>query len=55
MNMSQLLPYFILGILVGATCSGLVLYRLLRKARHDAAELESQLRSHSFELQVTLD
>lgn len=55
MTLSQPLPYFLLGLLLGAILGAIVLYYLLRKARRDAAELESQLRTHSFELQITLD
>lgn len=53
--MAQLLPYFLLGMLTGALIVGLIASAKLRRWHSAAAELESQLRSHSFELQITLD
>jgi diguanylate cyclase (GGDEF)-like protein len=53
--MAQLLPYFLLGMLTGAVIVGLIASAKLRRWHKAAAELECQLRSHSFELQITLD
>lgn len=49
------LLYLLAGLLIGLTLSAAVAALLLRKSRQSAAELEHQLRSHSFELQITLD
>lgn len=53
--MADVLPYFIAGLLAGVLVTGLVAALLLVRRQKAAAELESQLRSHSFELQITLD
>ena len=54
-SFAEFVPYFILGVLVGiAITLALGAITLLRWQR-TASELESQLRSHSFELQITLD
>lgn len=53
--MSTLLLYFALGSIVGAVLSTIGYVVALKKQQQAAAELESQLRSHSFELQITLD
>lgn len=47
--------YLLAGLLVGLALAGTVAAWLLRKAKNSAGELEHQLRSHSFELQITLD
>lgn len=47
--------YLLAGLLTGLALAGAVAVWLLRKARNSAGELEHQLRSHSFELQITLD
>ncbi|MDP5142238.1 GGDEF domain-containing protein [Rheinheimera baltica] len=49
------LPYFFAGLLVGAALAGIVGYKMLVRWQHAASDMETQLRSHSFELQVTLD
>ena len=51
----ELVLYLLTGLLVGLALAGVVAIWLLRNARQSAAELEHQLRSHSFELQITLD
>lgn len=53
--MVEMLPYLLIGALAGSGISGFIAYKLLSHARREAAELENQLRSHSFELQITLD
>ncbi|MBZ9613664.1 GGDEF domain-containing protein [Rheinheimera maricola] len=54
-SFSEFLPYFALGVLVGVAITlGLGAIKLLRW-RRTAADLESALRSHSFELQITLE
>lgn len=53
--MAEILPYLLTGALIGCAVSGFIAYHLLSKAQRNAAELENQLRSHSFELQITLD
>ncbi len=53
--MADILPYILIGVLTGAAITGVIAYCLLARAQQAAAELESQLRTHSFELQITLD
>lgn len=53
--MAELLSYIVLGAICGAAITAVVAYRLLRKAQNAALALESQLRAHSFELQIALD
>ena len=53
--MADVLPYFIAGVLAGVLLTGFAAALLLLRRQKAAAELESQLRSHSFELQITLD
>ncbi|WP_166838393.1 GGDEF domain-containing protein [Rheinheimera pleomorphica] len=53
--MTNVLPYFIAGVLAGVLFTGFAAALLLLRRQKAAAELESQLRSHSFELQITLD
>ena len=49
----------ILGMVIGATISviivTLIAVQKIKRLKADAAELEDQLRSHSFELQITLE
>ncbi len=53
--MADILPYLLIGAVAGTAITGFIAYHLLAAARRGASELESQLRSHSFELQITLD
>ena len=53
--MAELLSYIVLGAICGAAVTAVVAYRLLRKSQNAALTLESQLRAHSFELQIALD
>ena len=53
--MSPLLLYFALGTIFGAALVTIGYIHVLKKQRQAALELENQLRSHSFELQITLD
>lgn len=53
--MAIVLPYFLAGLLLGCLLVGLAAARVLRRWHRAAADLESQLRSHSFELQIALD
>jgi diguanylate cyclase (GGDEF)-like protein len=54
-DMSPLLAYFLTGLITGMLLVGLIAAARLRREKNVGAELESQLRSHSFELQITLD
>uniref|UniRef100_A0A486XV04 diguanylate cyclase n=1 Tax=Rheinheimera sp. BAL341 TaxID=1708203 RepID=A0A486XV04_9GAMM len=47
--------YFVLGVLFGTVASTIIAILLLRRWQYKADELENALRSHSFELQITLD
>ncbi|MDP2714194.1 GGDEF domain-containing protein [Rheinheimera sp.] len=53
--MADILPYFLAGIVAGAALTGIAAAIKLLRWQKTAAELECQLRSHSFELQITLD
>ena len=53
--MAELLGYIALGAICGATITAVIAYRLWRQAQNTAIALESQLRAHSFELQIALD
>ncbi|MDX5405916.1 MAG: GGDEF domain-containing protein [Chromatiaceae bacterium] len=53
--MAAVLVYFLAGLLLGALLVGLTAVLILRRWRQTAGDLESQLRSHSFELQIALD
>jgi PleD family two-component response regulator len=53
--MTQLLAYFLTGLIIGIVLVSLIAIAHLRRWKQAAAELENQLRSHSFELQITLD
>jgi diguanylate cyclase (GGDEF)-like protein len=53
--MNELVVCFIAGVLCSAVVVGVIARARIRRLASAAAELESQLRSHSFELQVTLD
>jgi diguanylate cyclase (GGDEF)-like protein len=53
--MAELLPYFLCGLLLGGASIGIIAAAKLKRWQKAAAELESELRAHSFELQITLD
>lgn len=53
--MPELLPYFFIGMITGIGIAGVFGAIKLTRWQRTAAELESQLRSHSFELQITLE
>jgi diguanylate cyclase (GGDEF)-like protein len=53
--MAELLPYFLCGLLLGGASIGIIAAAKLKRWQTAAAELESELRAHSFELQITLD
>ena len=53
--MAVVMLYFLAGLLMGALLVGLTAVLVLRRWRQTAGDLESQLRSHSFELQIALD
>lgn len=53
--MNELLFCFIAGSVTGACLAGAFALSKVRRLKQAAAELENQLRSHSFELQITLD
>lgn len=53
--MPELLPYFFIGIITGIGITGIFGAIKLTRWQRTAAELERQLRSHSFELQITLE
>ena len=53
--MPELLPYFFIGIITGIGIAGVLGAIKLMRWQRTAAELESQLRSHSFELQIALE
>ena len=53
--MAELLSYIALGAICGAAITAGIAYRLWRQAQNTAIALESQLRAHSFELQIALD
>lgn len=53
--MTELLLYFAAGLLLGLVVAGLAGAKTLNRWKKAAAELEAELRSHSFELQITLD
>ncbi|HEX5792654.1 MAG TPA: GGDEF domain-containing protein [Rheinheimera sp.] len=53
--MNELLFCFIAGAITGASLVAAFALAKSRRWKNAAAELENQLRSHSFELQITLD
>lgn len=53
--MPELLPYFFIGMITGIGITGVLGAIKLMRWQRTAAELESQLRSHSFELQIALE
>lgn len=54
-SIAESMPYFFLGVLFGVAITGAIGAIKLLRWQRTAAELESELRSHSFELQITLE
>lgn len=54
-RVAEFIPYFFLGVLFGVAITGAIGAITLLRWQRTATELESSLRSHSFELQITLE